>query len=51
MGLQHCIGGEEGILNTLFKMRIIFFHRLSQSSEKKGTGGSMKVVSKNSNFL
>ena len=26
MGFQHSIGGEEVILNTLFKMPIIFCH-------------------------
>ena len=26
MGSQHCIGGEGGFLNTLFKIPIIFCH-------------------------
>ena len=26
VGSQHCIGGEGGILNTLFKTPIIFCH-------------------------
>ena len=26
MGLQHCVGGEGGVLNRLFKSPIIFCH-------------------------
>ena len=51
MGFQHSIGGEEVILNTLFKMPIIFCHWLSEILKKNVRGGSMHVVSNNSSSL
>ena len=35
MGSQHCRGGEGGFLNTLFKIPIIFCHRLSEVYTQK----------------
>ena len=35
MGLQHCIEGEGGLLNTLFEIPIIFSHSLSKSYKKE----------------
>ena len=35
VGLQHCIGGEGGFLNTLFRFSIIFCHWLSEIYQKQ----------------
>ena len=35
MGLQHCVGGEGGFLNRLFKIPMIFYHWLSKNYKKK----------------
>ena len=48
---QYCIGGRGGILNTIFKIAIIFRHWLSKFTKRKEKSGSMHFVSKNSNVL
>ena len=35
IGFQHCVGGEGGFLNRLFKIPIIFCHWWSENYKKK----------------
>ena len=56
MRSQHCIGKEEGFLNTLLKIPILFCHDLSEIYKKnkqktKQRWGSMHAVSDNLNLL
>ena len=51
MGSQHCIGGEVGFLNILFKIPIIFCHWLSEYYKKKERWSFMLAVSNKSNLL
>ena len=51
-GLARLYSGRRGILNTLFKISIIFFHWLSEIQKiQKNKWGSMHDVSNNSNLL
>ena len=51
MVLQHSIKWDGDFLNIIFRIPIIFCHWLSEIYKKKERGGSIHVVSNNSNLL